>query len=77
LPSSLSFLISSGVIASVPNNRWNGVKLVALETIVLCDQISFGNSSVHFPFFWSYKQFLIPENINLFALSTAPLDREW
>jgi hypothetical protein len=47
----LSFLICSGVIASVPTSRRKGVKPVALDTIVLCDQITFGNSSVHLPFF--------------------------
>jgi hypothetical protein len=31
----LSFLISSGVIASFPNSKQNGVKPVALDTVVL------------------------------------------
>jgi hypothetical protein len=31
----LSFLISAGVIASVPKSRRKGVKLVALDTVVL------------------------------------------
>jgi hypothetical protein len=69
----LSFLITSGVIALVPNSKPNGVKLVALDTMVLCEQITFSNSSIHFPFFSSYKHFLIPENISLFALSIATL----
>jgi hypothetical protein len=47
----LSFLISSGVIASVPKSRRKGVKPVALDTIVLWDQITFGSSSTHLPFF--------------------------
>jgi hypothetical protein len=29
------------------------------------------------PFFWSYKHFLIPENISPLALSAAPLDCWW
>jgi hypothetical protein len=33
-------LISSSVIASVPNNKRNGVKPIALNTVVLWDQIS-------------------------------------
>jgi hypothetical protein len=57
----LSFLISSGVIASVPKSRRKGVKPVALDTIVLWDWITFGNSSTHLPFFWSNKHFLIPK----------------
>jgi hypothetical protein len=73
----LSFLISSSVIASVPNSRRKGVKSVSLDTVVLCDQITFGNSSVHLPFFWSYKHFLIPKSISPFALLAAPLDRGW
>jgi hypothetical protein len=47
----LSFLISSGVIASVPKSRRKGVKHVALDTVVLWDQITFGSSSTHLPFF--------------------------
>jgi hypothetical protein len=70
----LSFLISSGVIASVPKSKRKGVKPVALETVVLWDEITLGNSSTHLPFFWSNKYFLIPENISPFSLSTAPLD---
>jgi hypothetical protein len=52
------------------------VKPVALDTVVLCDQITFGNSSVHFPFLLN-KHLLIPENTKPFALSTAPLDCGW
>jgi hypothetical protein len=70
----LSFLISSGVIASVPKSKRKGVKLVALDTVVLWDQITLGISSTHLPFFWSNNHFLIPRNISPFALSTAPLD---
>jgi hypothetical protein len=70
----LSFLISPGVIASIPKSRRKGMKLVTLDTVVLWDQIIFGNSSTHLPFFWSNKHFLIPEKIMRFALSTAPLD---
>jgi hypothetical protein len=73
----LSFLISSGVVASVLKSRRNSVKPVALDTVVLWDQITFDNSSTHLPFFWSNKHFLIPKNINPFALSTASLDCGW
>jgi hypothetical protein len=73
----LSFLISSGVIASVLKSRRKGVKPVALDMVVLWDQITFGNSSTHLPFVWSNKHFLIPEKIRPFALSTAPLDCGW
>jgi hypothetical protein len=44
---------------------------------VLWDQITFGNSSTHLPFFWSNKHFLIPENIRPFALSTTPFYCGW
>jgi hypothetical protein len=47
----LSFLISSGVIASVPKSKRKGVKPVALDTVVLWDAITPGNSSTHLPFF--------------------------
>jgi hypothetical protein len=47
----LSFLISSGVIASVLKSKRKGVKPVALDTVVLWDRITFGNSSTHLPFF--------------------------
>jgi hypothetical protein len=47
----LSLLISSGVIASVPKSKQKGVKPVAFDTVVLWDQITFGNSSTYFPFF--------------------------
>jgi hypothetical protein len=67
----LSFLISSRVIASVPKSKRKGVKPVALDTVVLCDQITFGSSSTHLLFF------LIHENISPFALSTAPLNCGW
>jgi hypothetical protein len=70
----LSLLISSGVIALVPKSKRKGVKPVALDTVVLWDQITLDNSSTHLPFYWSNKHFLIPENISPFALSTAPLD---
>jgi hypothetical protein len=70
----LSFSISSGVIALVPKSKRKGVKPIALDTVVLWDQITLGNSSAHLPFFWSNKHFLIPKNISPFALSTAPLD---
>jgi hypothetical protein len=47
----LSFLISSGVISSVLKSKRKGVKPIALDTVVLWDQITLGNSSTHLPFF--------------------------
>jgi hypothetical protein len=47
----LSLASSSGHIASGPYNNLNGVNLVALDSVMLCDQLTLDNSSAHFPFF--------------------------
>ena len=50
---------------------------VVRETDVLCDQITLGNSSIHFPLRRPSSVFDIAEKTILFALSTAPLDSGW
>ena len=53
------------------------MNLVALDSVVLCDQITFGSSSTHLPFGYSVMFFLTPEKVIPFALSIAPLDCGW
>jgi hypothetical protein len=55
-------------MASAPYNSLNGVNLVALDSVVLCDQMTLDNSSAHFPFFWSKRHFFIAEKIWPLAL---------
>jgi hypothetical protein len=42
-------LISSGMTSSSQYSNQNGVKFVALDVVVLWDQMTLGNSSAHFP----------------------------
>ena len=67
----------SGVISSAPYSSLEGVDFVALDAEVLGDQITFGSSSAHFPFFWSKRYFLMLVKIIPLALSTASLDWGW
>jgi len=67
-------LISSGVTASSPYKSLNGVNFVVLDSVVLCDQITLVNSSIHFPFGNSVIFFFMPAKIMPLALSTAPFD---
>src|SRR6185503_3881449 len=73
----LRFLSSSGVIASAPYSSLNGVNLVVLDSDVLWDQMTFGSSSAHLPFFRSNSHFLMLPKMIPLALSTAPLDCGW
>ena len=66
--------ISLGVIASSPYNNLNGIKFVDLDTVVLCAQTTFSNSSTHFPLGSPTRHFEIPVHMIPFALSTAPFD---
>jgi hypothetical protein len=65
---------SSGSTASAPYINRNGVKFVALHIVVLRLQIVVGMTSAQLPFFSPSSIFLIASNINVLALSTAPLD---
>ena len=47
---------------------------VDLDTIVLCGQTTFGNSSTHFPLGSPTRHFEIPVHMIPFALSIAPFD---
>jgi hypothetical protein len=53
------------------------VKPIALDTIVLWDQITLDSPSIYLPLLWSYKHFLIPEKVIPFTLSTTPLNYRW
>jgi hypothetical protein len=64
---------SSGWTASAPYMSRNGVKFVALHTVVLWLHTACGMTSAHFPFFSPSSIFLIASNIRLLSLSTAPL----
>jgi hypothetical protein len=66
--------ISLGVIASSPYSSLNGENFVVLDATVLCDKMTFGNSSTHLPFGWYVMFFLMPMNMMMLALSTNPLD---
>jgi hypothetical protein len=70
-------LISSRSTTSTPNNNLNGVNFVAMETVVLSLHIALGITSAHLAFFLHSRIFLIASNINVLALSTAPLDCGW
>jgi hypothetical protein len=61
-------LISSDITVSSPNKSLNGVDFIVLRL-----QTAFGNSSTHFPFFWSSKHFLIDVKMSVFSHSTSPL----
>jgi hypothetical protein len=52
---------------------WNGVKFVALHTVVLWLHTACGMTSTHFLFFSPTRIFLIASNIRPLALSTPPL----
>jgi hypothetical protein len=65
---------SSDNTASAPYINGNGVKFVALETIVLWLHTSLGMDFAHLPFFSPSSIFLIASNIKALALSTTPLD---
>jgi hypothetical protein len=64
---------SSGNTASVLYINRNGVKFVALQTIVLWPHTAFSMTSAHLPFFSPSNIFLIASNIKALSLSTAPL----
>jgi hypothetical protein len=64
---------SSGRTTSAPYISLNGIKFVALHTIVLCLHTACGITSACCPFFSPSSIFLIASNIRVFALSTAPL----
>jgi hypothetical protein len=67
-------LTSSVSTTSTPYINKNGVKLVALHTVVLWLHTAVGMTSAHLPFFSPSSIFLIASNINVLALSTEPLD---
>jgi hypothetical protein len=69
--------ISSGSTASAPYINQNGVKFVALHTVVLWLHVAIGMTSSHLPFFSPSSIFLIASKIREFALSTASLDCGW
>jgi hypothetical protein len=73
----LSWLISSGSVASSPYSSSKGVKPVVLEAMVLCDQTTFENSSTHLPLQRLNRVLDMAKNTALFAHSTAPLDSGW
>ena len=64
----------SGVTASSPYNSLNGVNLVVLDSVVLCDHKTLGSSSAYLPFGSSAMFFLMLVNMMPLALSTAPFD---
>jgi hypothetical protein len=66
--------ISSGSIASAPYINQNGVKFVALQTVVLWLDTAIGMTSTHFPFFSPSNIFFIAWKIKQFAFSTASFD---
>jgi hypothetical protein len=70
-------LISSGNTTLALNSSWNGVKLVALQTIVLWLHTALGITLAHLPFFSPSRIFLIASNIITLALSTTPVDYGW
>jgi hypothetical protein len=69
--------ISSGNIASAPYINRKGVKLIALQIVVLCLHTAVGMTSAHFPFFSPSNIFFIALNIRELTLSTAPFDYGW
>jgi hypothetical protein len=70
----LQCFTSSGSIASAPYISQNGVKFVALQTVVLWLHTDCGMTSVHLSFFLPTSIFPIASNIKVLALFTAPLD---
>ena len=65
---------SSSRTASSSKRSLKGVNFVALESEVLCDQMTEGSSSAHFPFGLPCNLFEMPWRIVSFALSMRPLD---
>jgi len=65
---------SSGRTASSSKTSLKGVNFVALDSKVLCDQMTEVTSSAHFPFGLPCNLFEMPWRIMPFALSTRPLD---
>jgi hypothetical protein len=61
-------------MASSPYSNLNGENIVVLDAIVLCDQMTFGNSSTHLPIGCSVMLILMPMNMKPLALSIALLD---
>jgi hypothetical protein len=51
--------VSRQHIASAPYSSLNGVNLVVLDSVVLCDQMTLDNSSAHFPFFCLKRHFFM------------------
>jgi hypothetical protein len=70
-------LISSGNTASASNSSRNGVKLMALQTVVLWLHTALGMTSAHFFFFSPSSIFLIASKTKALARSTAPFDCGW
>jgi hypothetical protein len=70
----LWYFISSSSTASAPYINRNGVKFVAMHTVLLWLHTTVGMTSAHLPFFSPSSIFLIASKIREFALSTAPLD---
>jgi hypothetical protein len=68
---------SSGTMVSSPYRSLKGENFVVLDSVVLCDQMTLGNSSVHFPLGMSVMFFFIPVKIIPLARSTAPFDCGW
>lgn len=68
---------SSGVMASSPYSRRNGVKPVVLVREMLCPQTIVVSSRAHFPFGESNRDLDTAINIRPFAFSTAPLVWGW
>jgi hypothetical protein len=73
----LQCFISSSSTASAPYINRNGVKFVALHTVVLWLHMAIGMTTAHLSFFSPSSIFLIASKIREFALSPAPLDRGW
>jgi hypothetical protein len=70
-------LISFNSTASTLNTNRNGVKLVALQTIVLWLHTALGMTSAHLSFFSPSSIFWTTSKIKELAHSTAPLDCGW
>jgi hypothetical protein len=73
----LRYFISSSSTTSAPYINWNGVKFVALHTMVLWLHTTVGMTSAHLPFFSPSSIFLIASKIREFTLSTVPMDYGW
>jgi hypothetical protein len=70
----LRYFTSSDSTSSAPYINQNGVKFVALQTVVLWLHIALGMTSAHLPFVLPSSIFLIALNIKVLGLSTALLD---